>query len=164
MVQDNDYKFIQTPQEVAKELISLVKYEPGDIFYEPFRGDGAFYDLMPEPKLWSEVREGKDFFEFDRTCNHIITNPPWRGIQERRITLHDIALRCFHIARKSVNLLLSFRALNFLTPNRLEEYQKMGWAITGIHILNVKKWHGRYFFVQFRKGRKSIVSWSRRFK
>ena len=36
---------------------------------------------------------------------------------------------------------------------------RRGWGITAIHILNIKKWYGRYFFIQFRKDEPSIITW-----
>jgi len=54
----------QTPRELAKDLMALIEYTPGDRFYEPFRGEGAFFDAMPEPKDWAEIKQGRDFFTY----------------------------------------------------------------------------------------------------
>jgi len=155
---DNKEEFNWTPEETAKELIKLVPIVKGDRFYEPFKGRGAFYDLMPEPKDWSEIGEGKDFLTYEGKCEHIITNPPWNKGNEG-LDINTIVNKCFEVSTKSVNLLLSSKALNFMTPKRLTAYEQRGWTITAIHILNVKKWYGRYFFIQFRKDTPSIITW-----
>ena len=107
--------------------MALVKTEEGDRFYEPFRGGGAFYDLMPEERRdWAEIQDGRDF-RGSNTCEHIITNPPWNKGHEG-LDLNTIILKCFDMSTKSVNLLLSSKALNFMTPKRLDAYKaRMGY-------------------------------------
>jgi len=150
-----------TPKELTKDLVAMVDYTPGDRFYEPFRGDGAFYDAMPEPKDWAEIKSGRDFFTylpFDGHCEHIITNPPFKINGKNSVVL---ALeRSFNIASKTVAMLLNHAMINSLTPIRLERYKQERWAITQIHIVNVKKWYGRYWFVTFTRNGSSIITWS----
>jgi len=68
--------------------------------------------------------------------------------------------RSMNISTKTIAMLLNHKMLNSLTPIRLEEYKQKGWVITAIHIVNVKKWYGRYWFVIFKKNGKSIITWS----
>jgi hypothetical protein len=69
----NDLFF--TPPELAKQIIS--HYNPKGICLEPCFGEGAFYNAMPEPKDWCEITKGRDFFEYDKKVDWIITNPPF---------------------------------------------------------------------------------------
>jgi len=154
----------ETPRPLARRLIRLVSWSDGDRFYEPFRGNGAFYDAMPEPKDWAEISLGRDFFKykpFDGTCEHIISNPPFRTVINGRLSNAYISIleRCMTIATKSIALLISHKIFNSLTPIRLEKYKRQGWVITKIHVVNVKKWFGRYYFIIFERGYKSIISW-----
>ena len=149
-----------TPRELAKSLISMIEYEAGDRFYEPFRGKGAFYDIMPEPKDWAEIKLGRDFFiylPFDGNCEHIVTNPPFRV--DGNNSFITILERSMNIANKTVAMLINHRMMNSLTPIRLEKYKKNGWVITNIHVVSVKKWFGRYWFVIFKKNSNSIITW-----
>ena len=151
----------QTPRELAKDLMAMIEYTPGDRFYEPFMGEGAFFDAMPDPKDWAEIKLGRDFFTylpFDGHCEHIITNPPFR--MHGKNTFTPAFERFMNIATKTIALLLNHKMLNSLTPLRLEEYKQKGWVITAIHIVNVKKWYGRYWFLIFKKNGKSIITWS----
>ena len=156
-MKDDNYYFHQTPRELAEKLVALVDYEKNDIFYEPFRGEGAFYDIMPEPKLWSEIEQGFDFFDFNFDVDHIISNPPFRI--DGKNSVIRIMERCFKLANKSMNMLVNHKTFNSMTPVRLQRFTEMEWNLVGITICNVKKWYGRYYFLQFRKDKEAIVSW-----
>ena len=156
----------ETPEGLAKHLFNFISWSEGDRFYEPFKGKrGAFYKVLPEPKDWAEVSEGRDFFTyepFDGHCEHIITNPPYRTYINGKWCNAYIPIleRCMRMATKTVAFLTSHKIFNALTPNRLEKYHKLGWAITKIHVVSVKKWFGRYYFIVFEKGKNPIISWS----
>ena len=72
---------IKTNPIFAKKVIDYFspQFKKSDTFMEPCRGDGAFYDNLPELKDWCEIDEGKDFLEYDCKCDWIITNFPWSG-------------------------------------------------------------------------------------
>ena len=73
----------QTPIDLAKTLINMVPIKNEHTIYEPFRGDGNFYNQFPyvNRKLWSEIKENKDFFNYDgENIDWVITNPPWSKI------------------------------------------------------------------------------------
>jgi hypothetical protein len=71
---------VQTPEHIAKKIISLFDIGDGRIL-DPFRGDGAFYDNFPKKyylsRLWCEIKEGADFFDFTAHVDWIISNPPY---------------------------------------------------------------------------------------
>jgi hypothetical protein len=150
-----------TPKSLGKDLMALIDYTVGDRFYEPFRGNGTFYDVMPEPKDWAEIKMGRDFFTylpFNGHCEHIITNPPFR-VDGKNAFIPTLE-RSFGIATKTVAMLINHKLMNTFTPVRLERYKQMGWVITKIHVVSIEKWFGRYWFVVFKKGGNSIISWS----
>ena len=160
-----------TPPELAEYLLRIILekyYEEGDRFYEPFKGKGAFYNAMPEPKDWAEIEEGRDFFEylpFDGHCEHIVTNPPFRTYinGEWKNAYIPVLERSMSIATKTIGLLINHKIFNSLTPHRLEKYKKNGWVISHIHIVSVKKWFGRYYFIVFRKNHeKSLIEFDLR--
>lgn len=155
----------ETPPELAKKLVAMISYEEGDRWYEPFRGKNrAFYNAMPEPKDWAEITEGRDFFTympFDGHCEHIVTNPPFQTYVNGKWSNAYIPIleRCMNIATKTIAFLISHRLFNSLTPHRLTKYKKNNWTITKIHVVSIKKWYGRYYFVVFEKNKDSIITW-----
>ncbi|MCZ7862699.1 hypothetical protein O9X98_15090 [Agrobacterium salinitolerans] len=69
----NDVVF--TPVEWAKDIVAF--FQPSGICLDPCRGESAFFDQLPEPKLWCEIAEGVDFFRFHEKVDWIISNPPY---------------------------------------------------------------------------------------
>ena len=160
-----DISFHYTPVACARALIALTPIAEGDRLLEPFKGGGAFYDNFPEehPKDYCEIDEGRDFFAYDGRCDVIITNPPFRieGADGKRVNaLVKCMDKSFQVANKTVGVLINVKCFNGLTPLRLAKWKNEGWAVTHIHIVNVKKWFGRYYYVVFQKGAESpFLSW-----
>jgi hypothetical protein len=152
MDKNEAYLFHQTPDELAKDLISSLDIEPDDVLYEPFRGEGAFYNHFPpaNKKDWSEIVEGRDFKDYTGEYDWVITNPPYRletGV--KRVNSFWFILQYFlQRAKKGVAILSNDKCFSTLTPKRLSE---MGWSIASITVCAVKKWRGRYFFIVFKK-------------
>jgi hypothetical protein len=153
---DEAYYFHQTPVALAKALISLVPLEPDDTLYEPFKGEGAFYDNFPDnhPKDWSEITQGRDYKDYTGEYDWVISNPPFRLEEGGKKTNSIWCLIDYYTqrAKKGVAFLMNDNAPSTLTPNRLAVLKERGWAIENITICNVKRWRGRYFFIVFRKG------------
>jgi len=66
---------VQTPIEVCKDLISNFPIK-GKIL-EPCKGDGNFLKVLPKGTQWCEIKEGKDFMDYNGKVDWIITNPPF---------------------------------------------------------------------------------------
>ena len=74
------YTFHQTPVELARDIITKYDnlFKDGDVLYEPFKGEGAFYDNFPNRclKKWSEITQDKDYTS-ETEYDWVITNPPY---------------------------------------------------------------------------------------
>ena len=66
---------VYTDRAVSKGIIKHL--QPSGICLDPCRGDGAFYDYLPQDKRYCEVKEGKDFFDFNEKVDWVIGNPPY---------------------------------------------------------------------------------------
>lgn len=95
-----DYKVnddIYTPLPIAKLLISKIEKHilPYESLYDPFKGGGAFYNNFPivNIKEWSEIKEGKDFFDRPsyKKVGWIISNPPYSKFTEVMKKSYEIA-------------------------------------------------------------------------
>jgi hypothetical protein len=71
----NPNDVVYTPKEWAKDIVAFFK--PEGVCLDPCRGGSAFYDELPEPKLWCEIAEGVDFFKHKQKVDWIISNPPY---------------------------------------------------------------------------------------
>ncbi|MEM6884057.1 MAG: hypothetical protein AAF571_03430 [Verrucomicrobiota bacterium] len=65
---------VMTPPDLARKIVK--HFRPRGAVLEPCRGDGAFTQALPRC-FWCEIREGKDFMEWQDPVDWIITNPPY---------------------------------------------------------------------------------------
>jgi hypothetical protein len=156
MVKSETYYFHQTPEELCKKLIQKVPLEDGDKVLEPFKGEGSFYNNLPDnvKKDWCEIEEGRDFQDYDADdIDWVISNPPFRlEIGNKRENSFFKILKYYtHKAKKGVALLGNDNCFSTLTPKRLKDFNDRGWFIHNIIVCSIKKWRGRYFFIILKK-------------
>jgi hypothetical protein len=150
------YLFHQTPEELAKALIAKLPIQPTDWLYEPFKGEGAFFNNFPQanPKDWSEIKFGRDYKDYQLPYDWVITNPPFRLENpdgKRKNAFWQLLDYYSQKAEKGIAFLGNDVCLSTLTPKRMALLRQRGWNITKVVVCGIKKWRGRYFFVVFEK-------------
>jgi len=65
---------VLTPENIAEDIVR--HFNPSGRVLDPCRGEGAFSDQMPGCE-WCEIREGRDFFEWNEPVDWIVSNPPY---------------------------------------------------------------------------------------
>jgi hypothetical protein len=141
-----------TPKKLSKKCIDMIEFEDTDIWYDPFKNNGSYYNQFPnENKKWSEILEGKDFFDFNEEISIISSNPPYSIIDK--------------VLKKSVELnprvIQYLIGINNLTCKRIEFMENAGYGITKQHFCKVFKWYGMSVIVQFEKQKKGIITYDR---
>lgn len=92
----NNYSDVHyTKPWVAEKIIN--HFKPAGNVLEPFSGDGAFLELLPPDSDWCEIEKGKNFFDYNKKVDWIVTNPPYSN-------LTDVMKHCFAIADNTVLL------------------------------------------------------------
>ena len=141
-----------TPLKLAKKAIDMVEYKQTDVWFDPFKNNGSYYNQFPnDNKVYTEILENKDFFEFNDKCDIICSNPPY--------SLMD------HVIKKSIEL--QPHTINFLigignlTARRIEFFEKAGYGMTKLHMCKVYKWYGMSVLVQFEKGKDNVITYDR---
>ena len=66
---------VYTPTFVSKHIIDFL--QPNGVCLDPCKGDGAFYDYLPENREYCEIREGTDFLLYNKKVDWVIGNPPY---------------------------------------------------------------------------------------
>ena len=129
----------QTPTDLAQKLINMVPFKPTDSLYEPFHGDGNFYNLFPTEnvKFWSEIKQDKDFFDFEDNCDWVISNPPWSKITRILDKLVKICNTGFALLIHSLTI----------SPNRIKFIEDNGFVITKYHMVKVTGWFSHSVFI-----------------
>ncbi len=90
------------------------------------------------------IENGIDFFELKGKYDWIIGNPPFHISYKFFDKASDIAIKGFAF-------LINIQAMNSLLPSRLESYKEKGFYLSKIHIVQDKRWFGRYYFIIFDK-------------
>lgn len=70
---------VYTPNSVAQNIIRFLN--PKGLSLDPCKGDGAFYNHLANAD-YCEIREGKDFFEYNKKVDWVIGNPPYSIFKE----------------------------------------------------------------------------------
>ncbi len=163
-MKDEVYYFHQTPELLAKELIKFVPLEPNDKVLEPFKGEGAFYNNLPDniKKDFCEIEEGKDYKEYNNEIDWIISNPPfcfdYKPDGKKRENAYFKTLSHFSTkVNKGIAYLSNDRCFSSLTPKRMKELNDNGLYIHKIIVCSVKKWRGRYYFIIFKKQENKFI-------
>jgi hypothetical protein len=141
--QQNDV--IYTPEALARDCIASVPIQEGDTILDPFLGGGVFFDNYPpnNPRDWCEIEKGRDFFEYDKNVDWIISNPPFSR-------LNDVLDKCAEVSNKGFGLTILCTALTVRRINRMKE---KGFIISRIMYFKVCSWFGfPSFFVLFERG------------
>ena len=72
-VNKNDVVF--TPDWLAKKICSLFSIS-GKVL-EPCKGEGVFLKYLPKGTDWCEITEGRNYYDYEKNVNWIVTNPPY---------------------------------------------------------------------------------------
>jgi hypothetical protein len=141
-----------TPLGLSKRAIDLVNYTPEEVWFDPFKATGSYYNQFPnDNKLYTEISEDLDFFAFNEPVDIICSNPPYSIMD--RVLEHSIALK-----PRVINYLIGIANL---TAKRIELLNNNGYGLTKMEMCKVFKWYGMSVIVQFEKDKENIISFNR---
>lgn len=118
------------------------------MWFEPFRFSGNYYNQFPTNVLkeWTEILDGRDFFDFNSKVDVIVTNPPFSilGTARKPYTLekmrHPAVLRkCVELQPRVISLLTG--VLN-VSLARTQFMKQNGYHIAGEYRCAVDGWFG----------------------
>lgn len=66
---------VYTPEYVSRHIVDFLN--PSGLCLDPCKGDGAFLKYLPDESDYCEIRENKDFFDYNKKVDWIIGNPPY---------------------------------------------------------------------------------------
>jgi hypothetical protein len=145
-----------TPIKLAKFHISSIKGKSDDIWFDPFRNNGNYYNNYPtimKNRRWTEILKGRDFFTCNFEKNMIIcSNPPYS-------CLDRIITKFIELEPKIISILIG---VGNLTARRIEVLENAGYKIIFLHMCKVYKFYGMSYIVTFEKtDKESIMSYDR---
>lgn len=158
MPKDDTYYRDQTPPELALKLIEYMDIDREDTCYEPFKGEGAFYNALRKKSQridYCEIEEGLDYKDNCAVYTHIATNPPFGKTGQFWEILNRLTDQC----EKSLGILGNQYCFTSLTPKRLKLIENKGFYLTKIVICNVKKWYGKYYYMIFTRTKNQGINY-----
>jgi hypothetical protein len=145
--QTND--IFDTPYPVAMKLIKMTDIKETDRVLDPCSGKGIFYNNLPDcNKMYCELTENKNFFEFNELVDVVIGNPPfsqWKKWIEHTVQLNP----------RIISYIMG--CLN-LTPKRMEYLKQKGYNLKSMEIVTIEGWFGNTFLVVFEKHVTPIIT------
>lgn len=118
---------VMTPINIARDLVQ--HFKPSGKILEPCAGIGNFLKVLPKNTLFCEIKEGKDFFDFNEKVDWIITNPPWSQI--RKFLQHSLKL--------ADNICFLFTINHLWTKARLRDIKQAGFGIKEICLFDAPR-------------------------
>jgi len=145
-----------TPIPLVKTHIDICReyIEPNDLLLDPFYGTGNYYNIMKDISKteYTEITEGKDFFEYQGKPNVIISNPPYSKIE-------DVLKKSVELGAHTISYLIG---QNNLTPRRIEYMNQHGYFLSKLHMTKVWKWYGYSCMIVFtKKANQNCISFDR---
>ena len=118
-----------TPVAISKQIID--KFNLYGIVLDPFKGEGSFYNQYPNniKKDWCEIKENKDFFEYNKKVDWIISNPPYS-------IFDDVLKHSFEISDNIVFLIPLSKVVSSM--GRIRKINNYG-GVPYIYILGASK-------------------------
>lgn len=137
-----------TPHNLVNIHVEMVKnyVKEDDNILDPFYGDGRYYDAYStyypnNKKDFTEIQLGRDFFEYDKPAEVIISNPPYS-------LLDKVLEKCVSLNSRVISFLIS---QHNLTPKRMEYMASKGYKVAGFFMTKVKEWFGFSIIITFVK-------------
>lgn len=143
-----------TPESLVRLHLSTLQTNEPILVYEPFRGSGNYYNLFREyfPNAmfdWSEIDEGRDFFNYLGTPDIIVSNPPFS-------ILKKVIEMLIQLKPKIISLVLNMYAV---TPCRIRQFNDAGYYVTAYHLTRVNRWFGVSVIITFSsEAKENIIS------
>jgi hypothetical protein len=154
-MKDETYYFHQTPKELCVELLKHVDIEENDLVWEPFKGEGGFYDSFPSNcrKIYTEIEEDKCYTSQRDKVDWIVSNPPFKiDINgKNKCAFYYLTDYMLDYAEKGLAFLANDYCFSAFTPTRMKKINERGFYIDKVVVCSVKKWRGRYYFIVFKK-------------
>jgi len=141
---------------MVRDLLDITPIDKDDVVLDAGSGKNKVWynNLDVKEKYECEQQDGCNFYEWELFVDWVVGNPPFH--ESWKFTEKAIS-----IANKGVAFLVNNQALNsHMTPARLDWLKEQGFECTTIHVVNDKRWFGRYYYLIFQKT-KGILSWER---
>ena len=147
-----DKTFHYTNEQMVKDLIEITPIS-GSVLDAGSGKNKVWFNNLKGKKYECEIEDDCDFYEWNKKVDWVVGNPPFE--QQKKFLFKAI-----EIAQRGMAFLGNINFWNGLTPKRLERISKAGFYLRYMHIVQDKRWFGRYYYLIFTKKRNNFIGWN----
>jgi hypothetical protein len=149
-----DITFHYTNEQMVKDLIAITPIK-GSVLDAGSGKNKVWYKNLKGKKYECEIEDGVDFLTWDKKVDWVIGNPPFH---QGWLFLDKAS----QVANKGIAFLGNLNFWNSCLPSRFELLAERGFYLNKLHIVQDKRWFGRYYFLIFTKEKSSFISWNKK--
>ena len=147
-----DITFHYTNEQMVRDLIAITPIK-GSVLDAGSGKNKVWFNNLSGEKYECEIEDGVDFLEYDKKVDWVVGNPPfhlgWKFLE-----------KASDVAMGGVAFLGNLNFWNSCLPNRFELLKQKGFYLQKIHIVQDKRWFGRYYYLIFTKDPNNFISWN----
>jgi hypothetical protein len=147
-----DITFHYTNEQMVKDLIAITPIS-GSVLDAGSGKNKAWYKSLKGKKYECEIEDGVDFLLWDKRVDWVVGNPPFH---QGWLFLDKAS----QIANKGIAFLGNLNFWNSCLPSRFEKLKERGFYLQKLHIVQDKRWFGRYYYLIFTKEPNDLISWN----
>lgn len=132
LIPRNGNDIVYTPHNLATKCVKACLLKKNNTVLEPACGNGVFLKEIKKYTNnidWCEIEKNRNFFNYKKRVNWIITNPPWSKYRE--FMFHSMK-----IADK-IGMLITFN--HAITKARIRDLQEHGFWFTNVYFVDTPK-------------------------
>lgn len=153
MTTKKDISFHYTNEQMVKDLIKLTPIK-GSVLDAGSGKNKVWFNNLKGKKYECEIEDGNDFFLWNKKVDWVVGNPPfhlgWLFLEHASL-----------VAKNGIAFLGNLNFWNSCLPSRLEILKERGFYINKIHIVQDKRWFGRYYYLIFTKEINNFISFNK---
>jgi len=148
-------EFHYTNENMVQDLIKITPIKSGDSVLDAGSGSGykPWFNNLKGEKYECEIEDGCDFYKWDKKIDWVVGNPPfhegWKFLD-----------KASQIANKGIAFLGNLNFWNSCLPSRFELLKERGFYLNKLHIVQDKRWFGRYYYLIFTRDENDFISWN----
>ena len=147
-----DITFHYTNEQMVKDLLKIIPIS-GSVLDAGSGKNKVWFKNLKGKKYECEIEDDCDFLLWDKKVDWVVGNPPFK--------MGWLFLdKASQIATHGIAFLGNLNFLNSCLPGRLEIIKQRGFQLNKIHIVQDKRWFGRYYFLIFTKDKNEFLSWN----
>ena len=149
-----DISFHYTNEQMVKDLVAITPIS-GSVLDAGSGKNKVWFNNLKGEKYECEIEDGVDFLLWDKKVDWVVGNPPfhqgWLFLE-----------KASQVANKGVAFMGNLNFWNSCLPSRFEILKDRGFYLQNIHIIQDKRWFGRYYYLIFTKEPNTFISWERK--